>query len=395
MEKILRKILLVEDDEDDYILTRDLLKQAQGGRFELKWVKTFSDAFEALDQFQPDAMLVDYDLGATNGRKLVREATLRGYQVPAIMLTGRGNTEVDLEAMRAGVADYLVKGEVTAPMLDRTLRYAIEQQQTKNELRRINDQLEERVQQRTEELERANRELHAEALERERISAELAEVQRRLIDSAEAERLHFAQELHDGPMQEIYGAVYQLEILKNQIENPEHRAKIIEIQDVLQKVNQDLRITAGELRPPALAPYGLEKAFRSHIDHFMRLHPELDIVLDLTPDRQRLSERVRLALFRIYQVGLSNIVRHANATQVKIRFHFTNGDVVLEIEDNGVGFEVPKNWIQMVREGHLGLVGARERADAVNGRLEVESEPGKGTILRAIVPVDSVDPSQD
>ncbi|HZW03735.1 MAG TPA: ATP-binding protein, partial [Anaerolineaceae bacterium] len=317
---------------------------------------------------------------------LVREAILRGYQVPAVMLTGRGSYEVDLEAMKAGVTDYLVKGEVSAQLLDRTLRYAIEQQQAKNDLRRINDELEERVRQRTQELEDTNRELQAEARERERISAELAEVQRRLIDSAEEERLHFAQELHDGPMQDLYGAMYQLEILKNQLENPEHKASVASVQEILQQVNQTLRFTAGELRPPALAPYGLEKAFRSHVEHFSSLYPDLNVRVELSPDGQRLSERVRLALFRIYQQGMANIIRHANATQVDIRFYFKDEHVVMEIEDNGTGFDVPNQWIQLARAGHLGLVGARERAEAVNGRLEVHSKPGQGTRLVAMVP---------
>ena len=155
----------------------------------------------------------------------------------------------------------------------------------------------------------------------------------------------------------------------------------------MQGVIQSLRTIAGELRPPALAPYGLEKAIRSHSQDFQEVHPDLKVRINLMPDGQQLSEPVRLALFRIYQTAMTNILRHAQATELDIRLSLDDRDVTLEIEDNGVGFHVPSRLIELARQGHLGLVSATERAEAVGGKLKVFSEPGQGTKLRVTVPL--------
>ena len=142
-----------------------------------------------------------------------------------------------------------------------------------------------------------------------------------------------------------------------------------------------------ELRPSSLAPFGLEKAILEHAERFAQDHSELKVHLDLMPDGQTLPEWIRLALFRIYQVALTNAIRHSGASRVDIRFSFDDVQAVLAVEDNGRGFEVPERWITLARAGHLGLIGASERAEVVGGRLEVHSRPGEGTHLRVTVPL--------
>lgn len=119
-------ILLVDDDEDDYILTRGMLIEIYGGRCKVDWVSSWDQAIPHIMKWSHDAYLIDYRLGERNGIDLVREAIELGCQAPIILLTGDGSREVDLEAMRAGASDYLVKSELTAPLLDRALRYAME-----------------------------------------------------------------------------------------------------------------------------------------------------------------------------------------------------------------------------------------------------------------------------
>jgi signal transduction histidine kinase len=77
-----------------------------------------------------------------------------------------------------------------------------------------------------------------------------------------------------------------------------------------------------------------------------------------------------------------NIARHSQATRAIVRLELDETDVTLEIEDNGIGFQVPDRWIELARKGHLGLVSASERAEAIGGRLQVLSKPNGGTILR-------------
>jgi DNA-binding response OmpR family regulator len=120
------KILLIEDDEDDYFLTKSLLKEIKRERFDLEWASTYDAGVKKLLQQQHDICLVDYRLGAQNGIDLLRVAVEHGCKMPIILLTGQGEHEIDLEAMKAGAADYLVKGRLDAVLLDRSIRYALE-----------------------------------------------------------------------------------------------------------------------------------------------------------------------------------------------------------------------------------------------------------------------------
>ena len=129
------RLLLVEDDEDDYVLTRELLSDARRTRFELEWISTFEEALGALAKSTHDVCLIDYRLGEHDGLELLRHAREVGVTAPLILLTGQDSGDIDLQAMRAGAADYLVKGTIDAPLLERSIRYALEQSRTLRALR--------------------------------------------------------------------------------------------------------------------------------------------------------------------------------------------------------------------------------------------------------------------
>jgi two-component system cell cycle sensor histidine kinase/response regulator CckA len=120
------RVLLVEDDEDDYVLTRELLTEITAQRFALDWVNTFDSGLQQMTRNQHDVVLVDYRLGAHNGVELLRAALERGCQAPVILLTGSGQHQVDVEAMQAGAADYIVKAQLQANSIERSIRYAIQ-----------------------------------------------------------------------------------------------------------------------------------------------------------------------------------------------------------------------------------------------------------------------------
>ena len=116
------RVLLVEDDEDDYVIIRDLLAEIE--EFDLEWVTDYAGALNAIAREEHDVCLLDYRLGERSGLEVLREASGRGYGTPMILLTGQGDREVDLQAMQAGAADFLVKGRIDAPLLERAIRYA-------------------------------------------------------------------------------------------------------------------------------------------------------------------------------------------------------------------------------------------------------------------------------
>lgn len=129
-------VLLIEDDEDDYVITRALLEKAQTVECTLDWASTYEEGRDAVLTDTYDVCLVDYRLGQGSGLDLLEEVNAHGgVQAPIILLTGQGDLEVDLSAMAAGAADYLSKDEIDAPLLERSLRYAVERKQAEQRIR--------------------------------------------------------------------------------------------------------------------------------------------------------------------------------------------------------------------------------------------------------------------
>jgi PAS domain S-box-containing protein len=219
------------------------------------------------------------------------------------------------------------------------------------------------------------------------IEGELRELRHRLMYGRERERLRIAQDLHDGPLQEIIGISYQVQALENSLQDDRDIEQIQSIRNSLQTLAKSMRGICGELRPPTLIPFGLQKTIRSHAEEIQTAHPELEVIIDLIHDRKILSEQQRIVLFRIFQEAVRNVIRHSNASKIWVRFNADEEQATLEIEDNGVGFEPPRRWIEFARQGHLGLVGAMERAREAGGTLEIRSIPGQGTSIRAMVPL--------
>ena len=129
------RVLLVDDEEDEFILARDLLRRAGETRFTLEWASTFEGGLELLEYGLVNVCLVDYQLGARTGLDFVREAQAMSTDVPLILMTGRGGRAVDADAISAGAADYLDKAELTPALLERSIRYAIERASTLRQLR--------------------------------------------------------------------------------------------------------------------------------------------------------------------------------------------------------------------------------------------------------------------
>jgi two-component system cell cycle sensor histidine kinase/response regulator CckA len=121
------RVLLVEDDPDDHLLTRKMVEAVPDDRVELAWEPTFDGALAALARDEYDVLLVDYRLGGRTGLELIQEARRRHCDTPVVVLTGVGDRALDHEAMRSGASDYLVKGGQLDPrLLGRTLRRAAE-----------------------------------------------------------------------------------------------------------------------------------------------------------------------------------------------------------------------------------------------------------------------------
>jgi len=148
--------LLIEDDEDDYISLKSLFSEISSTRVRLEWANAYEEGLQGVCRAAHDVCLLDYRLGARSGLELLREAIRRGCEMPIILLSGQGGYDVDVKAMEAGASDYLVKGQITADLLERSIRYSIVQKRADIELRRYRDHLEEVILERTRELQEAN-----------------------------------------------------------------------------------------------------------------------------------------------------------------------------------------------------------------------------------------------
>ena len=120
------RILIVDDDEDDFFITSDYIRHIPGSTFEIDWCHRYEDALKRVCEKQHDLYFVDYRLGARTGVELLRDALEQGCEQPIILLTGKGNQAVDIEAMQLGAVDYLIKTELNTEKLERSIRYALE-----------------------------------------------------------------------------------------------------------------------------------------------------------------------------------------------------------------------------------------------------------------------------
>jgi PAS domain S-box-containing protein len=213
------------------------------------------------------------------------------------------------------------------------------------------------------------------------------ELQRRLLEQREQERLQIARDLHDGPVQELTAAALTLQVMILDSQNPNQTRSFEALKANLQSALSELRGYAQDLRPPILSKFGLEKAIQAHLETFQEKHPELSVQFEAQQEDEVLPESMRVAIYRIYQESLTNIVKHARATQVTIRLNQTLDEITLTVQDNGLGFEIPTDWLELARTGHLGLVGMRERAEAMDGKLEIRSASGEGLSVQVSVPL--------
>ena len=208
-----------------------------------------------------------------------------------------------------------------------------------------------------------------------------------LLDSEENERQRLAQVLHDGPLQEVHSLDFRLVALARLLEDEQQQTQVTEMRSTLRQLARHLRSICQDLRPPALTPFGVSTVLRSFAEAFQQDHPSLVVALNLEDDGQRLSEQVRLTLYRISQHVLRNIAEHAQARHVNVSFKLTDEEAELSIQDDGRGFDAPHDWLMMIQQGKFGLLNCIERAEAVGGRLTIVSHPGAGTKVHIVVPV--------
>ena len=200
----------------------------------------------------------------------------------------------------------------------------------------------------------------------------------------EEERRRIARELHDGVGPALASLNIRLRTARKLLERDQYLTaeEIEELAELAQANIQDIRRLIHDLRPAALDELGLVPALREYVARYQE-EQGLEVVLTLPEGGERLPAPVETALFRIAQEALNNVAKHAQARRVEIGLTRDRGGVTLRIADDGQGFdpEAPRP------ETHLGLWSMRERVEQLGGRFEIESAPGEGTTVRALIPL--------
>lgn len=257
------RILLIDDDEDEYFILNELvsggIKRKTLYRYNLDWVSNYDEGVKAFSECQYDLYLVDYQLGDRTGLELLHEESVRACSAPIIMLTGQGNYAVDLSAMQLGASDYLEKSQLTLPLLERSIRYAIERKQAEKHLEIL-------IQERTRDLalmKKQAQELAAlqkatssllQTLDLSRLMGQILDAAQEAIPAVERAQLHLV-ERQDGRGKKL------TEISLN---DPRiHRVKLPdEIQGPLKVIGegQSLLVADMQTEPMLLALLGNERA---------------------------------------------------------------------------------------------------------------------------------------
>ena len=220
------------------------------------------------------------------------------------------------------------------------------------------------------------------------------EMLKRLVEAQEEERQRIARDLHDQLGQQLTALRLKLEVLKAKYTGKPAMTKAIdETQKQAQKIDNDISFLAWELRPTALDNLGLRNALGNYVVEWSKNY---GIAAEFHTARirtKRLVPEIEINIYRIAQEALNNTLKHAKAKKVDVMLEYGKEDVVLVIEDNGVGFDVNARSRPNKKGKGLGLIGMRERAALLGGTLEIESAKSKGTTIIARVPARVAEPS--
>lgn len=354
------RLLIVEDE---VIVVADLeIRLAQLGYEVVGSAARGEEAMAMAAALLPDLVLMDIHLqGAMDGVEVAHE--LRdGLRIPVVFLTAHSEDHTFQHAIEAEPMGYIIK-----PIEDRELRVAIEMGLYKH-------QAERKLQASEESLCQAAADLHS-------LSARLQVVR-------EVECASLSRDLHDSLGQQLTALQIGLMWMDRHLQTAkppdlaELYDRIVAMVPVVERLIEKTQTVCASLRSAVLDDLGLVAALEWVVKD-MASRIDIGYVLSLPGDDEiEVCPDIALALFRITQEALTNVVRHARATQVKLRMLAVGNGLELVIEDNGLGFEVRPRLGPMA----LGLLGMRERAIGFGGTVEFSSEPGTGTCVRVWVP---------
>lgn len=226
--------------------------------------------------------------------------------------------------------------------------------------------------------------------EHKRIEAENRTLSRQLLENVEEERKRVSHDLHDQCGQTLTSIRLGVEVVQRTLPTEEdmQRQRLQAVLDMISQLNNELREIVYQLRPPMLDRIGLVSALEDLVSEIRRLHPELSIIEDYAFGKQgeKLPQENEVAFYRVCQESLHNVLKYAQASHVFVTLKKKGDQVLLIVQDNGVGFVEVTSVDNTKKRRGVGLFGMRERISALNGEFDVVSVPGGGTTVMALLP---------
>jgi signal transduction histidine kinase len=372
------RLLLVDSDE---VAARQLQRQLHefGAGFEVAVAGRLSTALAHLATAPTDAVLIDLALPDGSGLETLTRLRAGASDLPILVLAGRDDEEVALEALGAGASDYLLKDQASRDLVARAVQYAVERERLL---------VAERESRRDAEVARSS------ALRTQR-ALEVSEKRRRsllgsMLRAEEAERQRIAVELHDDTVQVMVAALVGMDACQATIDRDDPGGALESMaraRATLSEAVDRVRRMSFELRPPLLDAQGLGPAVADLVDEVAAecgLERRVDVSL------RRYSPEIEILTYRTIRELIANVRKHARARTVELELREERSAVVCTLRDDGVGFDAGGIERATGRRGmrlHLGLDATIERVRVAGGSFAIESAPGGGTSVRFTIPI--------
>ena len=337
--------------DDDLTARETLVAMLEGELYDLQLAKDGMQALKMLEHLQPDVILLDVMMPGLDGFEVCRRIRSMSQvaEVPIIILTALDDRDSLLQGIEAGADDFLSKPadrrELTARVrtITRLNRYRTLMEQREN-IRRMAEHV---------------------------------------VAAQEEERQRISRELHDDLGQALTTHLLALRNLQEDLSIPVEVMfeRLQSLYDQSYEIFVKIRRLARDLRPPILDALGLKVAMQTYCAEFTR-RTHLPVIFEVDESLPELPDAYTITLYRALQEALTNIVKHAQASQVWVDLSMEDDTVNLTVQDNGLGFSEEQSG-----SDGIGLAGLRERITIVGGTLKLSSTPKRGTILSAQLPL--------
>ncbi len=339
-------ILLIEDNPADQLLFQEYLSDTSLKNSKVQIYDKFGEGIRQLILQKPNLLMLDLSLPDSFGLEGLLKVKQIAEDIPVIILTGLNDDAIALKAIKHGAQDYLVKGAYDEALLEKTIFYSLERQRLMDELHNIRLEL---------------------------MSA--------LIEGQELERKRIARDLHDSLGQIIASAFMHCQLIQTKHRDVDFSVPI----ELLQNAITEYRSISHNLMPPNLDENGLIESLSKLCAQTAASTP-YTVTFSVNKNEEKFAPEIKRELFRIVQELIHNALKHAEGDTISVTLDIQDKIVVIDVEDNGKGVNIEE---EMANAKGIGIKNINARMHVLNGSFEIDSEEGKGSRFRLIVPTES------